>query len=121
MAEMAPYAQIVGTATIYLAAASNAILTRAIGEIRIDEPSFAYGGLKELLKRVLASREMARFAADSGLWTDLSLLGESLALSGYRETAREIWSALVGAGAPQPWRKRAAEALARPASASRSL
>jgi tetratricopeptide (TPR) repeat protein len=106
---------------IYLAAATNAILTRSISDIRIDEPSYEYAGLKDLLSRILADKEEARFAADMELWKGLSLLGESLAASGYRESAREIWTALVSSGAPQPWKKRSAEDLARPASALRKL
>jgi hypothetical protein len=105
-------------ATIYLAAAVNAILARSISEAKIDEPGYSYAGIADILSRILADREMARFAADRELWKDLKLLGDSLAISGYRESAREIWSAIGAAGAPQPWKKRAAEALARPISAS---
>jgi tetratricopeptide (TPR) repeat protein len=105
--------------TIYLAAATNAILCRSIDEIRIDEPSYAYAGLSELLSRILADREMALFAAESDLWKDLKLLGDSLAVSGYRESAREIWSAMKASPAPQPWRKRASESLSMMVSASR--
>jgi hypothetical protein len=108
-------------ATIYLAAATNAILSRSIDEIRIDEPSYSYAGLSDLLARILADREMAGFAAGSDLWKDLMLLGDSLAISGYRESAREIWSAMNASAAPQPWRKRAAESLSRPVNASRGL
>jgi hypothetical protein len=106
-------------ATIYLAAAVDAILTRAIGEIKVDEPDYAYAGLAELASRMLADREMARYAADSGLWKDLSLLGEALSSSGYRETAREIWGVLARSAAPDPWGRRAARELSAPVSASR--
>jgi hypothetical protein len=105
-------------ATVYLAAAANAILARELSEIRIDEPGYAYAGLGDLLSRIKAEGAMARYAAETDLWKGLKLLGDSLAASGYRDSAKEIWSALVAAGAPQPWGKRAAESLARRVSAS---
>jgi tetratricopeptide (TPR) repeat protein len=105
--------------TIYLAAAVDATLTRAIGEIKTDEPGYAYTGLADLATRILADQGMARFAAEAGLWKDLSLLGLSLSASGYRESAREIWAALARAPVPEPWKKRATASLAAPASASR--
>ena len=106
-------------ATIYLAAAVDAILSRSINDMKIDEPDYAYVSLADMLSRILADKESTRFAAEMELWKDLELLGESLALSGYRETAREIWASMTAAGAPQPWKRRAEEAFARPASASR--
>jgi tetratricopeptide (TPR) repeat protein len=106
-------------ATIYLAAAVNATLTRAIDEIKTDEPSYSYAGLADLASRILADQGMARFAADAGLWKDLVLLGKAVASSGYRETASEIWTVLAKAPVPAPWGRRAADALAMPLSASR--
>jgi tetratricopeptide (TPR) repeat protein len=105
-------------ATIYLAAAVNATLSRALGEIKVDEPSYSYSGLPDLASRILAGKETARFAGEAGLWKDMTLLGRSLALSGSRETAREIWAALAKAPAPDPWGKKAGEALSMPLSAS---
>jgi hypothetical protein len=108
------------SATVYLAAAANATLTRAIAEIKVDEPLYSYAGLGDLASRIIASKDIARFADEEGLWKDLVLLGRSLAYSGYRETAREIWSVLAKAPAPEPWGKEAAKSLAMPAlSASR--
>lgn len=107
--------------TIYLAAAVNAALTRGIADIRIDEPGYEYTSLKELISRIIGDKDEGRYASDAGLWKSLYLLGESLAVQGYRETGREIWTALAAGEAPQPWKKRAADALARPASALRSL
>jgi len=104
-------------ATIYLAAAVNSLLTRSIAQIRLDEPSYEYTKLGELLSRIRSDRELARFASDMELWKALKLLGDSLAMSGYRDSAREIWSAIKGADAPQPWKRRATEALAKPVSA----
>jgi tetratricopeptide (TPR) repeat protein len=106
-------------ATIYLAAAVNAILTRAIEEIKIDEPGYAYKDLADLVSRILANKEMSRFAIDKELWKDLILLGKSLSASGYRDTAREIWSVPAKAPAPEPWGKRAKDALSMSANASR--
>jgi tetratricopeptide (TPR) repeat protein len=108
-------------ATIYLAAAVNSTLSREIAEIKVDEPSYSYSGLPDLMSRILRGKETARFAAESGLWKDMDLLGQSLALSGNRETAREIWAALAGAPAPNPWGKKAEEALSAPLSASKRL
>jgi hypothetical protein len=105
-------------ATIYLAAAVDATLTIAIREIKTDEPGYSYTGLQDLSARILADQSMSRFAAESDLWKDLVLLGKALSASGYRDTAREIWTALAKVRAPDPWGKRAADALAMPASAS---
>jgi tetratricopeptide (TPR) repeat protein len=105
-------------ATIYLAAAVDATLTSAINEIKIDEPGYSYAGLQDLLARILADQGMSRFADESDLWKDLVLLGKALAASGYRDTAREIWTAAAKVRAPDPWGSRAADALAMPASAS---
>jgi hypothetical protein len=107
-------------AVVYLAAAVNATLTRAIAETRIDEPGYAFSSLSELLSRILADRDMSVFATDMNLWKDLKLLGDALSASGYRETAREIWTAMRSVGAPQPWKARAADALSRPFSASKN-
>jgi tetratricopeptide (TPR) repeat protein len=101
-------------ATIYLAAAVDATLTRVIGEIKIDEPSYSYAGLPDIASRILVDRELARFAGDKGLWKDLTLLGEALSSSGYRETAGEIWTVLAKLPAPDPWGKKAGENLAAP-------
>jgi hypothetical protein len=106
-------------ATIYLAAAVNATLTRAIGEIKVDQPGYSYSGLPDLAARILADKDMARFAGEEGLWKDLTLLGFALSSSGHRETAREIWTALANAPAPDPWAKKAMEALSMPLSASK--
>jgi hypothetical protein len=100
-------------AVIYLAAAVNLKLSKAIGAIKVDYPSYAYKGLPELLARILAEGELESYAEDSGLWGDLVRLGEALAATGNRETARELWTAVRGArGAPEPWGRRAAAALA---------
>ena len=100
-------------AVVYLAAAVNAVLTREIGAIKVDSPGYAYAGLPDLVARILADKERARYAIDSGLWRDLLRLGDALAKTGNRETAREIWSAVAKApGMADPWGKRAAEALA---------
>jgi hypothetical protein len=108
-------------ATIYLAASVNAILTRVMEGVRIDEPTYAYGGLKDILTRIVADKAASRFASEMGLWKDLYLLGEALATAGYRESAREIWTTLSSSDAPQPWKKKASEALSRPGRASRRL
>jgi hypothetical protein len=98
-------------ATIYLAAAVNAALTRAIRDITTDEPDYEYAGLHDLLVRILADRERSRYEASVGLWRNLYLLGNALAASGYRDTAREAWSAMAKVPGPEPWRARAADAL----------
>jgi hypothetical protein len=107
-------------AVIYLAAAVNALLTRAIEAIGVDYPSYSYNGLGDLVARIQADKELAGYASEHGLWRDLMGLGEALAASGYRETARELWSAVSRApdpsGAVAPWAKRAASALAAPRS-----
>jgi hypothetical protein len=98
---------------IYLAAASNAVLTRIMAAIRADEPVYAYPGLGGLAAKILADAELSRFASDEGLWGDLVLLGEALAATGERESAREIWSVVSGLSGVGPWSARAAQALRR--------
>lgn len=98
---------------IYLAAASNSILTRLIEAIKADEPGYAYSGLLDLSARILADEELARYASEEGLWGDLTLLGEALAATGERESAREIWAVVSGLRGIAPWSARAAEALRR--------
>ena len=100
-------------AVIYLAAAVNAVLTREIAAIRIDVPGYAYIGLQDLVVKIMADKDRARFASDSGLWRDIFSLGEALAATGNRETARELWSVMASLpGMADPWGKRAASALA---------
>lgn len=100
-------------AVIYLAAASNAVLTRIIEAVKAGEPGYEYGGLAALSSKILGDAELARFASDEGLWGDLVLLGESLAASGERESAREIWEIVSGLPGIGPWSSRAAQALSR--------
>jgi tetratricopeptide (TPR) repeat protein len=96
-------------AVIYLAAAVNAVLAREIGEIKVDEPDYAYKDLSDLVARIGRDESMSRFAEESGLWRDMVLLGEALAQGGYRDTARELWSAvLLRFGPAETWGKRAA-------------
>ncbi len=113
-------------AVIYLAAAVNAVLTREIDEIKVDEPDYAYAGLADLASRIAAGREMWAYASNSGLWRDMVLLGEALAQGGSRDTARELWSAVASTlgraeprlGRADPWRKRAAADFASSRNAS---
>jgi hypothetical protein len=96
-------------AVIYLAASVNALLTREIEAIRVDSPGYSYTGLGDLAARILADKELARFAREKGLWRDLVRLGEALSATGNRETAREIWSAVSKApGDTELWGRRAA-------------
>ena len=100
-------------AVIYLAAAVNAVLTREIAAIRIDLPGYSYNGLQDLVAKIMADKDRARFAADSELWRDIVSLGEALAATGNRETAKELWSVMASIpGMVDPWGKRAASALA---------
>ncbi|MGA2545126.1 MAG: hypothetical protein ABSF43_01145 [Rectinemataceae bacterium] len=100
-------------AVIYLAAAVNAVLSREIVAIKTDLPGYSYAGLTDLAARILADKDLARFASDFGLWRDLVRLGEALAMTGNRDTAREIWSAVAHRpGTGDPWVRRAAAALA---------
>jgi tetratricopeptide (TPR) repeat protein len=101
-------------ATIYFAAAVNASLTTAMGDIKLDEPRYSFSGISDLLKRILADGDRSRYAEEVGLWKDLVLLGQALAATGDRESAREIWTAVSSVPAPEPWKKRAQAALARP-------
>jgi hypothetical protein len=96
-------------AVIYLAAAVNADLTREIEAIKADSPNFAYKDLVDLSARILAERDLSLFASESGLWRDLVRLGQALSASGYRDSAREIWSAvstILGPG--DTWGRQAA-------------
>lgn len=102
-------------ATIYFAAAVNASLTAAMGDIKTDEPRYSFSGIVDLLKRILADAERSHYAEGSGLWKNLVLLGQALSATGDRESAREIWAAVASVPAPEPWRKRAQAALAKPA------
>ncbi len=99
--------------TLYFAAASNALLTRIIEAIRVDEPLYSYAGLADLSSRILSDRELSGYAREHGLWACLVLLGESLAISGERESAREIWAIVSSLGGIGPWAARAAQALRR--------
>lgn len=106
-------------AVIYLAAAANAALTRTIAAIKTDSPGYTYAGLSDLAARILGGRELSLYAAQAGLWRDLVLLGEALANSGNRDTAREVWATVAGltarldtSGAVAPWARRAAADLA---------
>jgi hypothetical protein len=98
-------------AVIYLAAASNALLSRSIQEIKVDEPGYSYGGLKDLCARILANRDLAAYASRVGLWPDLVSLGRALSESGYRDSGREILTIVSGLGGIEPWSARAGEAL----------
>jgi hypothetical protein len=100
-------------ATLYFAAAVDATLTRAIGEIRIDEPSYEYSGLADLVSRIQSDRALSDYAERSGLWKNFVLLGEALVASGDRQTARDLWSVVSKARPTELWGKKAAADLAR--------
>jgi tetratricopeptide (TPR) repeat protein len=100
-------------ATLYLAAAANACLTRDISEIRVDEPGYEYSGLVDLASRIVANRDMATYAIQAHLWKNLVLLGESLTTSGDRDTARELWTIVAKMQKSESWGKKAAEDLSR--------
>lgn len=100
-------------AVTYLMAAVDTELSQAIATITAVEPAYEYNDLGELLGRVRADRDLAAFAQEVGLYRDLDLLGEALAMAGYRESARGIWAVLAKAAEAQPWNTRAAAALAR--------
>ena len=99
-------------ATLYLAAAVNACLTREIREIRIDEPGYEYSGLVDLASRIVANGDMEAYAIQARLWKDLVLLGESLTTSGDRDTARALWTIVAKTQKSESWGKKAAEDLA---------
>jgi hypothetical protein len=101
-------------ATIYLAAAANAALSRSMADIRIDEPDYAYPGLAGLASKVLSDPGRARYANEVGLWKCLVRLGQALSATGDRDTAREVWTAVAASAVPDPWRKRAADLLKAP-------
>jgi hypothetical protein len=98
---------------MYLAAASNAVLTRGIEVVKTDEPRYSFAGLADLCARMLANEELARYAESEGLWADLVLLGEALASTGERESAREIWTVVASLKGIEPWSTKAAQALRR--------
>lgn len=116
-------------AVIYLAAAVNAVLTKELDEIKVDEPNYEYKNLADLAARIAASEGMSAYAAVMGLWRDMVLLGEALALGGSRDTARELWSVVISTagranprlGQADPWRKRAAADFANSRNASGRL
>jgi tetratricopeptide (TPR) repeat protein len=99
-------------ATLYLAAAVNACLTREIREVRIDEPGYEYSNLVDLVSRIIANRDMAAYATQAHLWKDLVLLGESLTTSGDRDTAKALWTIVAKTQKSESWGKKAAEDLA---------
>ncbi len=101
----------------YFAAASNALLTRIIETLRTNEPLYSYAGLADLSSRILADRELSEYASEQRLWACLVLLGESLALAGERESAREIWTIVSSLDGIESWASRAGGALGRPAGA----
>ena len=104
-------------AVIYLAAAVNIGLTRSIAAIREGDPGFAYTDVAALLARMGREGKIARYAADTGLYRDMQLLGEALVLNGARDSARGIWAALAGTEGAAPWNSAAKASLGRPASA----
>ena len=53
-------------AVIYLAAAVNAILSREIDEIKVDEPDYSYSSLGELMKRIRAGAGDVRLRGQVG-------------------------------------------------------
>jgi hypothetical protein len=98
---------------IYLAAASNAVLTRILETVKISEPLYQYPGLEALAEKIAGDAELSRYASETGLWGDLVLLGEALAATGERESAREIWSVVSGLRGIDLWSVRASRALRR--------
>jgi len=106
------------TAVIYLASSVNIALTESIAALRAQEPGYSYSSMGDLLERIAAEPSLARYAKEAGVYRDMILLGEALALAGSRESARGIWTALIAARAPAPWDAEARAALARPAGAA---
>jgi tetratricopeptide (TPR) repeat protein len=98
-------------AVLYLAAAVNSTLTKAIAAIKADSPMYSFTGVADLASRILADKALARYAAGAGLWDDMNGLGEALSATGYRESAREIWSCVARALGPKDPAARRAAAL----------
>jgi hypothetical protein len=100
-------------AVIYLAAAVNTLLSRSIGVLKTEDPSYVYAGLQDLLGRIEANGRLARYAEEGKLYAALVLLGEALNAQGSREVAGGIWKAVAGRETADPWNRSAAAALAR--------
>jgi hypothetical protein len=104
-------------AVIFLAAAVNTGLTRAIGALKASDPGYAFANLSEFLSKARSERSVSAFIADSGIYRDLYLLGEALAAQGDRDTARGIWRVVSGISGIEPWNLQADRALRRPVGA----
>lgn len=108
-------------ALIHLAAGANGMLTRIIGHLKEEDPSFVYRNLPTMLERIEADRELSRYAEEVGLFRALYYLGEALVAQGYRDSARGIWRALARKSAQAPWSALSEKALGRAPGASPNL
>ncbi len=108
-------------AALYLALSTDAIATRALAKLRIDDPSLAYSSLVDLSGLIAADRDLAAWCDESGLWKYLYYLGEALVADSRLDSGRSLFQALVKARGSGPWGKAAALALARPLGAPAPL
>ncbi|HTX72924.1 MAG TPA: hypothetical protein VMC79_08885 [Rectinemataceae bacterium] len=102
-------------ALTYLMTAVDTELSKTVEAVTAVDPVYEYGALAGHLDRIESDGELREYARTVGLYRDLYLLGEALGMGGYRQSARDIWTALARLNGIEPWNQRAAGALARPA------
>ncbi|HUX36883.1 MAG TPA: hypothetical protein VMV44_03190, partial [Rectinemataceae bacterium] len=101
-------------AAIYLALSTDAIVTRALAMLRVNDPTLAFSSLVDLSGLISADRELAAWCDESGLWKYLYYLGEALVADSRLDSGRALFQSIVKAKGSGAWGRAAALALARP-------
>ncbi len=100
-------------AVIHLAISANAVITRALTEIRRKEPSYQYIGLHDLASALRRQSGLEEWTEKSGLWKCLYYLAEALAAQPVAQASKELFlelSSMENAGA---WAAASRQALLR--------
>ncbi|HUX41028.1 MAG TPA: hypothetical protein VMV83_07685 [Rectinemataceae bacterium] len=101
-------------ATISLALAADAILTRALAALREYDPALRYTTLEAFSSLIAERKDLASWCDEKGLWKYLYYLGESLLADSRLESGRQLLQGLVASKRSGVWGRAAAQALARP-------
>ena len=101
-------------ATIDLALATDAMVTRIMTRLRVNEPTLGFVSLTDLAARIARDQELADWCNTMGLWKYLYYLGESLLADSRLGSGRQLLRDIAAAKGSGSWGAASRLALARP-------
>lgn len=102
-------------ATISLALATDAMLTRVLAALREYDPTLRFSTLPAISSLIAERKDLASWCDEKGLWRYLYYLGESLLADSRLDAGKQLLQGLVASKGSGAWGRAAAQALARPA------